>query len=73
MSNTVPAAPAAPTPEPLLDKHDLARVLGLTVRAAERLMTERIVPVVKIGRYVRVRPADLDAYLAENTRAAATR
>jgi excisionase family DNA binding protein len=34
------------------------------------MVDERRVPVVKVGKYVRVRRADLDAYLDEHTQPA---
>lgn len=59
------------TPDPafaLWDVHALAENTGLSLRMARTLISERRVPVVKVGkRMVRVRPSDVRRYLAENT------
>ncbi len=57
----------------LLDDAAIARITGVTLRMAQRLIYERRVPVVKIGRYLRVRRSDLDAWLDANTQPAVTR
>lgn len=62
--------PALPTPDTLLTLADVARITGTSERFARRLIQERRLPTVKVGRYVRVWPADLEAYLARNTRPA---
>lgn len=54
----------------LLTLADVARITGTSERFARRLIQERRLPTVKVGRYVRVWPADLDAYLAAQTRPA---
>lgn len=51
----------------LLTVADVARFLNTTERMARRIFDERRVPVVKVGRHVRIRPEDLDAYLSANT------
>ena len=56
---------------PLLDRTDVAQYLNVTPRMAARIMYERRVPVVKVGKHLRVRTADLDAYIDANTRPAA--
>lgn len=50
----------------LLDLAAVAERLGCTERTARRLMVARILPVVRIGRLTRVRPADLEAYIERN-------
>ena len=57
----------------LLDDAAIARITGVTLRMAQLLIYERRVPVVKIGRYLRVRRSDLDAWLDANTQPAVTR
>jgi excisionase family DNA binding protein len=57
-------------PRRLLDLADIARITGTSERFARRLIQERRLPTVKVGRYVRVRSSDLDAYLDRNTRPA---
>jgi excisionase family DNA binding protein len=50
-------------PEQLLDVKAAADRLGVTERWVRRAVAERHVPFVKVGRYVRFRPADLDRYI----------
>jgi excisionase family DNA binding protein len=54
----------------LWDVAAAARATGLSPRTVRRIFSERRVPVVKIGQLVRVRPADLESYIAANTRPA---
>ena len=56
----------------LLDLDGAARYLGVEPRMVRRLQTERKVAFVKVGRYVRFRREDLDAYVARQ-RVLATR
>lgn len=74
MSITTLTAPAQP-PEldergRLLDIPAMAVVMGTGERMARRLISERRIRTVKIGRYVRVWSADLADYLDANTRPA---
>lgn len=57
----------------LLDEADIARLTGTTERMARRIIAERRVPIVKVGRYVRVRRGDLEAWLVANTQPAVPR
>lgn len=52
----------------LLTDLEIAAITGTSERFARRLKSERRLPTVKIGRYVRVWSDDLDAWLEENTR-----
>ena len=52
---------------PLLDVDGVAASLSISRRMATDLVYGRAVPVVKIGRLVRVRRSDLDAYVAAQT------
>lgn len=63
---------AAPTPADVLlwDVDTAARETGLTTRYVRRLIAERRIPTVKIGRLVRIRPVDLAAFIADSTRPA---
>jgi excisionase family DNA binding protein len=65
-----PADPPADLAQPLLDVAEVARLTGTSERFARRLVQERRLPTVKVGRFVRVRADDLAAYLAEHTRPA---
>lgn len=61
-----------PTPE-LLSVPVAAEYLSVSERFVRRMVSEGRVPVVKLGKHVRVRRADLDAYIAASTREAVTR
>jgi excisionase family DNA binding protein len=50
----------------LLTGEEIARVLHVSRAYAYQLMRQRRIPTVKIGRSVRVRPEDLDAFIAKN-------
>lgn len=45
--------------------------LGTTTRFIRRLRTERRVPVVKLGKHIRIHSDDLDAYIAASRQEAA--
>lgn len=51
----------------LLDTRGAAAYLGTTARHVQRLWTERRIPAVKVGRKVRFRVTDLDAWIAAHT------
>lgn len=63
--------PTAVTPSPgartLLDSGDIAEIARITPRMARRLLDERRLPTVKVGRHVRVWSDDLYAWLDQNT------
>jgi len=48
----------------LLDVPGAAEYLGITERFARRLVAERRIAVVRIGRHVRIDTRDLDAMIA---------
>jgi len=50
---------------PLMNCEQLAEHLGVTVRFVRRLVDERRVPFMKIGRFVRFDPNEIDAWIAE--------
>ena len=52
------------TPADLVDVVDAAQRLGTPVRFVRRLIAERRIRFYKVGRYVRLDPADLDAFIA---------
>ncbi|HKS95913.1 MAG TPA: helix-turn-helix domain-containing protein [Terriglobia bacterium] len=54
-------------PEALLTKAEVAQVLGVTPRWVGRAIALRYFPSHRVGKLVRVRLKDLDAYL-ENRR-----
>jgi excisionase family DNA binding protein len=51
----------------LLDVHEVAEFLGTTVRFPRRLIEERRITFVKVGRHVRIPERALQAYVAANT------
>jgi len=49
--------------EPLLTVDDVAKVLRLSLRTIRRLIAEGKLPVVRIGRAIRIRPQAVEAFL----------
>jgi len=60
-------APATDTPlllrGPLLDIDAVAEALGVTSRHVQRLVSERRIPFLKVGRFVRFDPGVLNVWL----------
>jgi excisionase family DNA binding protein len=54
--------------ERLLTVEDAADQLGTSVRFVRRLIFERRIAFVKVGRHVRIASADLDAYIRAGRR-----
>lgn len=50
----------------LLDVDDAAVRLGVTVRFIRRLVAERRIPYIKVGKFVRFDPADLEAWIDDH-------
>lgn len=50
---------------PLLDVAGLADRLGVTERFVRRLVAERRVPFVKLGKFIRFDPRDIESWLEE--------
>jgi excisionase family DNA binding protein len=50
----------------LLTIDQLADLLGTSVRHVRRLIAERRVPYIKVGRFVRFDPAEITAWLDHN-------
>lgn len=65
--------PQATSERRLLDRKGITEYRGIPERLARRLLNERRLPVVKLGRRIFVWTDDLDAYLEGNTLPAATR
>ncbi len=59
--------------EPLLTVADVAELFGVRTRFVYRLVDERRIPFIKVGRYLRFDPADVEAYIAEQRTDVATR
>jgi excisionase family DNA binding protein len=47
----------------LLDRDEVAARLGVSERMVGRLVEERRIPYVKIGRFVRFEPGEIDRWL----------
>lgn len=60
---TAPAPTTTPTIEHLLDADQVAERLGVKPRFVRRLVEERRIPFCKLGKFVRFRPSDIDAWV----------
>lgn len=58
---------ASPTSPAMLDVAGVASYLGTTERHVRELVYRRAIPFTKVGRLVRFRLADVDAWLAANS------
>ena len=63
-----PAAPAVAGFEGYIDKHELARRLGRTVRSVDTYMAKGLVPFYKLGRTVAFKWSEVDQYLQAHCR-----
>ncbi len=52
---------------PLLNGKQVAQLLCVSKAFAYRLMSERSIPTIKMGRSVRVRPEDLEQFISNST------
>ena len=48
----------------LLSPQEVADRLGTSLRFVRRLVLERRIPFIKLGRHVRIATSDLDAFIA---------
>jgi excisionase family DNA binding protein len=53
-------------PHTLLNAADIAARLNISRSHAYKLLKRREIPTVRLGRAIRVRPEDLDAFIREN-------
>ncbi|MFF8943162.1 excisionase family DNA-binding protein [Streptomyces sp. NPDC014864] len=53
--------------ERLLDVHQVAKLLGTTVRFPRRLIEERRIAFVKVGRHVRIPESAVSAFITDHT------
>jgi excisionase family DNA binding protein len=60
--------PAPALTSPLIDMHGVAKVLGVTPRHIQRLVAERRIPYLKVGRFVRFDRAELSVWLNQQRR-----
>ena len=50
----------------LMTGEEIAKILHISRAYAYQLMRQKLIPTVKIGRSVRVRPEDLEEFIARN-------
>ena len=55
------------TDRPLLDKQGLAARLNTSLRHVDRLVSDRQIPYVKVGHFVRFDPDAVDAWIRKNS------
>ena len=55
-------------PTRLLNSRDVAEILQVSTSKAYKLLRCGELPAVHIGKCIRVKPEDLEAYITENTR-----
>ncbi len=60
---TKPRSDIATSGVVLLDKDELAARLGVSERFVRRLVEERRIPYLKIGRFIRFDPVEIDRWL----------
>lgn len=65
MSRGLSTEVTAGTVGTLLDITALAERLGVTERFVRRLVAERRIPFLKIGKFIRFEPADVAAWIDE--------
>jgi excisionase family DNA binding protein len=61
---------STPTLPQLLTIEQLAERLGVSIRHVRRLVAERRVPYLKVGKFVRFDPAEVSSWLDESRRSA---
>ena len=54
-------------PDPLLDKRQVAQCLNVGPRFVERLIAEKRIPYVKVGRHVRIRLSEIEGFIGQQT------
>lgn len=61
-------APAARTAEQFINKGEVARRLGKTLRTVDNWMQRGLLPYFKIGRSISFKWSDVEAHLAQTCR-----
>ena len=61
-------SPSAPVTEPFINKEEVARRLGKTLRTVDNWMSRGLLPYYKIGRSVEFKWSDVEAHLAQTCR-----
>jgi excisionase family DNA binding protein len=54
----------SPAPDPLLTLSEVAAILGTSERFPRRLIAERRIEFVRVGRHFRIRASALDVFIA---------
>jgi excisionase family DNA binding protein len=54
-----------PSPSHLIEIPTVAQILGTTRRHVQRLVSERRIPYLKVGRFIRFDPCELSVWLDE--------
>jgi len=54
----------------LFDVQQAADYMNINLRQVRRMVEQRWIPVIKIGKHVRISRTDIDAYLMDNRREA---
>ncbi len=62
--------PSAPPPEPFINKVEIARRMGKTLRTVDNWMKLGHLPYYKIGRSVEFKWSDVESHLNQNCRVA---
>jgi len=62
--------PSVPLPEPFINKEEIARRLGKTLRTVDNWMKRGILPYYKIGRSVEFKWSDVESHLTQTCRVA---
>jgi excisionase family DNA binding protein len=60
------STPASLLASHLIDIHSVSEILGVTPRHIQRLVAERRIPYLKIGRFVRFDRAELSVWLDQH-------
>jgi excisionase family DNA binding protein len=60
------ATPSRSADSPLLDIDDVAVVLSVTRRHVQRLVAERRIPFIKVGRFVRFDEGSITVWIDQN-------
>jgi excisionase family DNA binding protein len=60
----------SPLSDPLLTQEEAAELLGVKERFIRRLVQERRISHIKIGRHIRIRQSQLEAFVQTNSRPA---
>jgi excisionase family DNA binding protein len=60
--------PTAPVTEPFINKEEVARRLGKTLRTVDNWMQRGLLPYYKIGRSVEFKWSDVESHLSQTCR-----